>query len=230
MQAHSQYHQLFTPSAIILDMDGLMIDSEPLWFEVERAFCLSRGYEWTSEHAARCTGRGIAMVLAEMSALFGFAVDIKTDSDTIIDAFISRVAELQLKPGCAELIEEAGKHDIPLAVASSSPLRLVRAALDHFELTPRFRTIVSGESVARLKPAPDIFLHAARELDELPARSLVLEDSLAGATAGRAAGMYVIAVPEGDFERRDFEAVADLIAGDLFEARRALKFPELASP
>jgi len=107
-------------------------------------------------------------------------------------------------------------------VASSSPRRLIQAVLDRFDLHPRFAAVVSGEEVLRPKPAPDIFLRAATELGAPPEACAVFEDSLAGATAGRAAGMFVVAVPEGPWEGRGFEAVADRIVPDLFAARAAL--------
>ena len=213
--------QSFAPSALVLDMDGLMVDSEPLWFEVERAFCAARGGTFTEELARRCVGRGIAWTIQLMHDLLGFPVDIERDAREMIDIFIARVDGLRLKPGCQELLD-AAEGVLPLAVASSSPRRLIDAVLRRFELAPRFAAIVSGETVANPKPAPDIFLRAAAELGQAPARCAVLEDSLAGATAGRAAGMFVSAVPEGPWEGRGFEAVADVIAIDLFEARACL--------
>lgn len=213
----------FAPAALVLDMDGLMVDSEPLWFEVERAFAADRGGVWTIEHAHAAVGRGLATTLLIMHEAFGFPVDVARDTAAIQDAFVDRVGSLSLKPGCLELLDAAA--GVPLSVASSSPKRLIRAVLQRFALTERFRVIVSGESVAHPKPAPDIFLRTATELGVDPARCAVLEDSLAGATAGHAAGMFVIAVPEGPPEGRGFEAVSSVIARDLFEARRALQVP-----
>lgn len=213
----------FAPAAVVLDMDGLMVDSEPLWFEVERAFAADRGGVWTLAHGLAATGRGLPTTLAMMHEAFGLPLDIERDTAVIQGAFIDRVGELALKPGCLELLSAAAA--LPLAVASSSPLRLIRAVLDRFALTDRFQVIVSGESVAHPKPAPDIFLRTAALLGVDPARCAVLEDSLAGVTAGHAAGMFVIAVPEGPPEGRGFEAVASVIVRDLFEARRALEAP-----
>jgi mannitol-1-/sugar-/sorbitol-6-/2-deoxyglucose-6-phosphatase len=206
-------------------MDGLMVDSEPLWFEVERAFCAARGGIWTAEHARHCTGRGVATTLAIMGETFGFSVDVGRDTVALIDAVIASVERLSLKPGCLELLDAAAAASVPLAVASSSPLRLIHAVLRRFGIPPRFHVIVSGESVTRLKPAPDIFLRAALELGMEPERCAVLEDSLTGVTAGRAAGMFVIAVPEGPWEGRGFEAVADAVVADLIEALAWLKLP-----
>lgn len=195
-----------------------MVDSEPLWFDVERSFAAARGGAFTHEIAQRCVGRGTAYTLRLMSELFGFTVDAAANTAEIMNAFVGRVGELALKPGCLELLDEAAGK-VPLAVASSSPRRLIHAVLDRFGIVPRFRAIVSGEEVAHPKPAPDIFLRAAKELGVAPAECAVFEDSLAGATAGRAAGMFVVAVPEGPWEGRGFEAVAHRVEADLFAAR-----------
>jgi HAD superfamily hydrolase (TIGR01509 family) len=208
----------FAPRALILDMDGLMVDSEPLWFRVERDFAAARGGLWTEELAAPCIGRGIRNTLSSMREEFVFDLDPERDAAEIIDRFIARVPELELKRGCAALLDEARGNAL-LALASSSPARLIDAVLTRFGIAPRFDAVVSGEAVAHPKPAPDIFLEAARRLGVKPEHCLVLEDSLAGVTAGRAAGMAVIAVPEGELHDKGFERVADAIAQDLEEAR-----------
>jgi len=217
----------FTPRALVLDMDGLLIDSEPLWFEVERAFAAERGAVWTLEHAHAATGRGLAATLAMMHKTFGFQINVAANATWIIDTFIARVGDLSLKPGGVELLDAASA--LPLALASSSSMPLIRAVLERFAITERFQALVSGEMVAHPKPAPDIFLYTAAELGVDPAQCAVLEDSLAGATAGHAAGMFVVAVPEGPPEGRGFEAVSNVIVKDLFEAWRALQAPALSA-
>jgi HAD superfamily hydrolase (TIGR01509 family) len=216
----------FPPRALILDMDGLMVDSEPLWYRVEGDFCNARGGAWTPEIALSLVGRGLAATLRTMAETFGIDIDPERDARLVVDAFIARVAELELKPGCRELLDAAAAAGLPLAVASSSSPRLIAAVLDRFALGPRFRAVISGESVARPKPAPDIFLRAAAALGAAPEGCVVLEDSLAGATAGHAAAMTVIAVPEGAWEGRGFEAVADAIVPDLHAAWRLVAAPE----
>jgi beta-phosphoglucomutase-like phosphatase (HAD superfamily) len=198
-------------------MDGLLVDSEPLWFEIERAFCRDRGFDWTAEHASACIGRGLRDTLAAMGQRFGFEVDHARDGAAVVDGFVARVGELRLKPGAVELLAGA-RGRFAVALASSSPRHLVRAVVDRFDLRSELRAIVTGDDVARPKPAPDIFLRAAAELAVPPGHCAVLEDSLAGVTAGRAAGMTVIAVPEGPWEGRGFEAVADVCCSDLLHA------------
>ena len=84
----------WSPRALLLDMDGLLVDSEPLWFRVERAFAAARGGEWTAAHAADNVGRGLPTTLANMRAMFGFEVDVARDSALILDAFIASVGDL----------------------------------------------------------------------------------------------------------------------------------------
>ncbi len=210
--------------ALLLDMDGLMVDSEPLWFEVERAFVEARGgAEFTPAMAALCTGKGLVATLRVMRDLCRVAIDETKDPDAVIDAFVARVGELELKVGCEELLAAAHGR-VPMALASSSSRRLMDAVVARFGIGSRLDAIVSGDVVAHPKPAPDIFLKAAVALRVSPADCVVLEDSFAGVTAGRAAGMSVIAVPEGSPEGRGFEAVADVVVRDLHEALACIRF------
>jgi HAD superfamily hydrolase (TIGR01509 family) len=198
-------------AALLFDMDGLMVDSEPLWFEVEREFARARGGDFTPEMARECIGRGLSNTLAVMR-----------DSSDIIERFIARVGDLQLKPGFLELFEEARARGVPRALASSSARRLVLATLERFGVRERFDAVVSGDDVTHPKPAPDIFLEAARRLGVAPAGCVVLEDSQSGVAAARAAGMAVVAVPES--HPGAFEGLASAVVTDLHAARGLLAF------
>jgi HAD superfamily hydrolase (TIGR01509 family) len=201
-------------------MDGLMVDSEPLWFEVQSDFVRARGGEWTADLAGECVGGGLANALRVMGDAFGFPVDAARDAQAMIDAFIARVGDLALKPGCQELVDAARERALPCAVASSSTQRLVEATLERFGLRPRFDAVVTGDCGIRPKPAPDIFLEASARLAIPPSGCVVLEDSLAGVRAARAAAMTVIAVPERGLE--PFLNVADAVVQDLHAARALL--------
>ena len=205
--------------ALLFDMDGLMVDSEPLWFEVERDFARSRGGDFSPEVARRCIGRGLANTLAVMHSHFEFP-ERAGDADEIIGRFIDRVGELSLKPGFAALFAEARARNVPRALASSSSRKLVEATLARFAIRQQFDAVVTGDCVAHPKPAPDIFLEAARRLAVPPGQCVVLEDSQSGVQAARAAGIPVIAVPEADAAA--FEGLADAVASDLYAARRLL--------
>ncbi len=206
--------------AILFDMDGLMVDSEPAWFDLQREFVEARGGSWSTELAHKCVGGGLTNALHVMADAFGFAVDIDRDSASMIDMFVARVDRLALKPGCLDLVEAARVQDRRRAVASSSARRLVEATLARFDLRHRFDATVSGDCVGRPKPSPDIFLEAADRLGIEPAACVVLEDSLAGVRAGRAAGMTVIAVPET--ANPAFAEFADAVVPDLYAARALL--------
>jgi beta-phosphoglucomutase-like phosphatase (HAD superfamily) len=210
---------LITARALLFDMDGLMVDSEPLWFEVERDFARAHGGDWTPELAANGIGKGLEHTLRTMHAAFGLPIDRVSHEAEIVDLFLSRAHTIAIKAGCLELLA-AGRGVVPMAAASSSVGRLVRGVLEGLGLAPSFGAIVSGDDVVNPKPAPDIFLEAARRLGVDPADCVVLEDSLAGTTAAHAAKMRVIAVPER--ATPGIEKVATIIVADLHEARRNL--------
>ncbi len=206
-------------AALIFDMDGLMIDSEPLWWRVEHALAAEHGIAWSDELAHACIGRGLPNVIRTMQPL-GLPLDVGAGVARLVDGFIARIDELQLKPGCLEILAAGQAASLRLALASSSTARLIEAVLARFALAPRFAAVVSGDDVARPKPAPDIFLRAAGALGVAPARAVVLEDSLAGVEAARAAGIAVIAVPE--LAPESFASLTPWVVRDLHQARALL--------
>jgi sugar-phosphatase len=208
------------PHALLIDMDGTMVDSEPAWFELQRDFVAARGGEWTSSHAQRCAGGGLTHALHVMQQAFGFAIDLERDRAWMVDAFVARLDRVEIKPGLVDLLDAASALAIPCAVASSSTRRLVHATLDRFGLRERFGAVVTGECVAHPKPAPDVFLEAAARLGLEAGACVVLEDALAGVHAARAAKMRVVAVPEREPDA--FRSLADAVVADLHEARSVL--------
>lgn len=204
------------PAALIFDLDGLLVDSEPTWFEVEGGFLAELGHEWTREEADACMGQGTPNTLRIWRERHGVQVDIARDTERIVDRVVSRADAMPLKAGAQALLRRAAEERLPMAVASSSPRRLIEAVLRAKGIDGYFRAVVSGQEVAKPKPAPDVFLRAAEELS-IPIRMcVVLEDTLAGTRAGVAAGARVLAVPSVGVE--EIRGLATWVVGDLNEA------------
>lgn len=179
--------------AVLFDMDGLLLDSEPLWDEVTHAFCVARGAVYTEADSALCRGRGVDNTARYLSETKGFPLDIAGDVALIEAAFIAAVPRAPYCVGAEDLLRTLSGR-VPVALGSSSPRPIVEAALGARGALTLFDAVVTGSDVARRKPAPDIFLECARLLGVDPARCLVLEDSVAGCEAARAAGMQVLGV------------------------------------
>lgn len=209
--------------ALIFDLDGLLVDSEPIWFEVEGGFLRELGHTWTHEDAAQCMGQGTPNTLQIWRERFGVDVDIPRDTERIVDRMIARAPDMQLKPGALAVVQAGRRAGLPMAVASSSPRRLIDAVLEAKGLRSYMDAVVSGQEVARGKPAPDVFLRAAELLGVSASESVVLEDALAGAKAGHAAGARVLAVPT--IPDPAFDAFATWVLRDL-RAALAVLFPE----
>lgn len=238
---------MIEPAALLFDMDGLMIDSEPWWFEVERDYARAHGAAWSLADAQSGAGGGLrraAIRIGEAIARLGGAPqDPDAGVADLVRRFLARLeasrnlppdapGALALKPGCLELIAAAratadGAPPLAMAVASSNVRAIVTAVLAHFGLARHFDAVVTGDDIIAPKPAPDVFLEAARRLGIPPSACVVLEDAVAGATAGHAAGMHVIAVPEHGTHvpRSAFDGIATYVVRDLFEARTHLRLP-----
>lgn len=182
-----------TPAAVLFDMDGLLLDSEPLWAAVLGEFCAARGARYSDEDAAACLGRGIDSCVTYLVARYGFAGEHRALTGEIDERFRVRAHEA---PPCphAEHTLDAARARTKVALGSSTARPLVEAALGPRGWLARFDVVVTGSDVAHKKPAPDIFVACAARLAVPIADCVVLEDSQAGCEAGRAAGARVIAV------------------------------------
>lgn len=183
------------PAAVLFDMDGLLIDSEPTWFQAEVDMLAGYGYSLSPEHYPQVLGKPLEVSTAYLLNLTGRPVSPADFADGIERAMIARLADgVPMMPGAKELLVALEAADIPLALVSASSRRIVDACLpvigrDHFRFT------VSGDDVERGKPSPDPYLKAAALLGVDPRDCAVLEDSPTGTLAGHAAGCRVVAVP-----------------------------------
>lgn len=182
--------------AIIFDMDGVLLDSEPLHDDTTISILESFGisHDEAYEVLRPFVGRSSVDLWSSMIA--------KYNLDATVDELVNRqwkknVASLPTfgidrSAGLTELIQYAEEHDIKMGVASSSRGDFVEAVFDHLKLWPHIECMTSGLEVENGKPMPDIFLLSATKMDVEPERCLVIEDSTAGVQAGKMAGMYTI--------------------------------------
>jgi HAD superfamily hydrolase (TIGR01509 family) len=196
-----------TVDAVVFDLDGVIVDSEHVWDEARRQLAREHGAPWP-ERASRDM---MGMSSPEWSAYMRDVVGISAEPEEISAEVVRRLEatyreQLPLVPGAAEAVERIAAR-WPLGLASSSNRELIDLALELSGLARCFRATVSSEEVARGKPAPDVYLEAARRLSVDPAACAAVEDSENGILSAKAAGMRVIAVPNPVYPPDD-EALA----------------------
>jgi HAD superfamily hydrolase (TIGR01509 family) len=181
--------------AVVFDLDGVIVDSEHLWDEVREELAHERGGRWHDRAQADMMGMSAPEWSRYMHDVIGLAEPPEEIDEEVVRRLLARYEErLPLIDGAVEAVKRlAGRFR--LAVASSSNRRVIEAVLATSGLAPLFEAVVSSEEVARGKPAPDVFLEAARRLDVPPERCAAIEDSGNGIRAAHAAGMRVIAIP-----------------------------------
>ena len=204
--------------AVVFDLDGLLIETEEVWDEVREALVRERGGRWTETAQQDMMG----MSSKEWSQYMHDELGLEGSPEEINDLVVERMAEryrehLPLLPGAVEAVRRIAAR-WPLGVASSSNRPLIDLVLELSGLARYFRATVSSEEVPRGKPAPDVYLEAARRLGVAPERAAAVEDSEAGIRAASAAGMRVVVIPNRSFPPSD-EAVsrADDVLGSLDE-------------
>lgn len=197
-----------SPIALIFDMDDTLVATAALWREAESALLEQIGHTWSRELAIQYKGMNALDVAGTIHRLLRPTLPIETCQAMLRAALCDSFEHAGLKPmpGAQECVRRAAKH-FPLAVASGSPLPLIHLAMSRLDLANEFRVIVSSESVTRGKPAPDIFLAAATSLNIPPGKCVVVEDSLIGVQAAKAAGMPCFAVPSSS--HFEIESIAD---------------------
>ena len=213
-------------SAVFFDMDGLLVDSEPLWLISETQMMAENGYQWLASDQAACLGGPLDRVGEYMSGLIGGKRDGNSLTLEIIDRMVEKFkGDLPFMPGAIELINDLRAHGVPLTLVSASPRSLVDAALSNFEENPFVRSISSGD-VKVSKPDPEGYLLAAASGGHDISNSLVLEDSLTGVTAAKASGAWVLAVPHlVPIEKSGRVDVTDSLANWNYE-KLALKYAQ----
>ncbi len=222
--------QELKPAAVLFDLDGTLIDSEPLWFEAERLLVTEYGYAWGPTQAQHLVGWS----LWDSATFLREVVGVDLPEQAIIDRMqahvVAGVQQTQRwQPGALELLAEVRAAAIPAGLVTMSHRQLadvIIEALPHGS----FQIVVTGEQVRRGKPHPDPYLLAAERLGVEAADCVAIEDSVTGATSARAAGCAVLVVPAalpvnsltGVFFRESLRGMSLAGLGGLLDEHRAL--------
>jgi sugar-phosphatase len=203
-------------SAVIFDMDGLLVSSEPLWRRAEIEAFAEVGVTLTETLCLETTGLRIDQVVDHWQRRFGFtAKSHAAVRQDVLDRVASSIArEAEPLPGALAAVERAARA-LPIALASSSPRSIIDAVLDRLSIRPLFRVIHSADEEAYGKPHPVVFLTTAEQLGAAAVDCLVFEDSFNGVLAAKAARMKCVAVPEQEQRGDPRFVIADWILPDL---------------
>ena len=200
-----------TASAIIFDMDGVLVDSEIYWKQVASEFLQGMVPHWNDEHQRSIIGLSVCHLYDFLVAEHGLGLS----REEFIDRYSALSEEIyanrsQLIPGSKQRMIEIHQQGIPVALASSAPRPWIEKVVDRFELAAYLQVVVSSDDVgARGKPAPDVYLHTAQQLALPPAVCVAIEDSAKGVQSAKAAGLRCVGFRNG------FNAKQDLSAADL---------------
>jgi HAD superfamily hydrolase (TIGR01509 family) len=210
-------------AAVVFDLDGVLVDSEPVWEEVRRAVVAEHGGRWKPDTQRRLMGMSTPEWAAYLSRDLGVGLPADEVAELVVAGMAARYAErLPLMEGAVEAVRRMASR-WPLGLASSSPRRLIDLTLDRAGLAPLFAASVSTEEVKRGKPAPDVYLEVARRLGRDPRDCVAVEDSSNGIRSAARAGLPVVAVPHPRYPP-DPDALA--LAGAVLPDLGALQ-PEL---
>jgi HAD superfamily hydrolase (TIGR01509 family) len=181
-------------AAVLWDMDGTLVDTEPYWIETEYALAEKHGGTWSDRHALNLVGNDLLDSARYIREHMGIALEPDQIVEELLDGVVARVEEeVPWCPGAVELLAALGEVEVPCALVTMSYRRFVTPVLSALP-SETFRTIVTGDAVSRGKPHPEPYLTAARLLGVDPADCLAIEDSNTGARSAEAAGCTVLVV------------------------------------
>jgi HAD superfamily hydrolase (TIGR01509 family) len=183
-------------AAVLWDLDGTLIDTEPVWMAGERALASAHGAEWTDADGLAQVGNALLVTGEYMRARIGSPMT----ADEIVDRLVTHVASslterAPWRPGALDLIKAFRAAGIPQALVTMSYAAIADAVARHLPPDAPFDVVITGDVVTHGKPHPEPYLTAARKLGVDPAQCLAIEDSPTGAASANAAGCRVLAVP-----------------------------------
>jgi HAD superfamily hydrolase (TIGR01509 family) len=187
-----------TPSAVIFDNDGLLLDTEEAWTRAEQALFAGLGREFTVEHKRTLIGSSRALAAKKLETILERPGDGEALMDKLHELVMAETLQgVAPRPGAVELLARLSDAGMPLAVASNSERAFLERTLASAGLLHDgpFTAIVSANEIEQPKPAPDIYLEACARLGVAPSDAAALEDSPIGVASAAAAGLFVIGVP-----------------------------------
>jgi sugar-phosphatase len=206
-------------NAVIFDMDGLLIDSEPLWRIAEIDILTPVGVPMTEEMAFSTMGMRTDEVVEHWHARYPW---VEPSLKEVEAQIVARVIELvrergRALPGVYDVIDQLTARSMPLAIASSSSSEIIAAVIEQIGLVGRFQVVQSAEHEPFGKPHPGVYIAAARGLNVAPSNCLAFEDSANGVLAAKSARMRCIAIPEHAFREDRRFLIADAILNSMTE-------------
>ncbi|MEV4262689.1 HAD family phosphatase [Kribbella sp. NPDC049584] len=202
--------------AVVFDLDGVLIDSEPLWDEVRRGVVASAGRDWPADATEALQGMSTPEWSAYLTDVVGVPGSAEEVASRVIDGMVARYqSHLPLLPGAVEAVQRLANR-WPLGLASSSPRRLIDTVLEAAHLSDHFRVTLSTEEVRAGKPSPAVYNEVVRRLGADSSQVVAVEDSSNGLRSASAAGLRVIAVPNANYPPQDDAlALADVVVPSL---------------
>jgi len=183
------------PAAVLWDMDGTLVDTEPYWFEAEFELAAAHGFHWSEAQALAMVGNPLPVSAAGIIEEFGLDATPEQIVDQLLDAVVERIERVvPFRPGALELLTELVEHGIPCGLVTMSYRRFVAPVLSALP-EGTFATVVTGETVEQGKPHPEAYLTAAANLGVRAGDCVAIEDSDPGAASAAAAGCAVLVVP-----------------------------------
>ena len=209
---------MMTIEAVIFDLDGLLVDSEPVWDRARAAMAARYGRPWTQADHFQVMGVSTAEWVAYMIA----RLELTLAPEAVAEEVIAQMAalyrrQIPFRPGAVAAVQRAAAH-YPTALASGSPRQLLDIVIQSAALAGCFTVVLSADEVGAGKPDPAVYLETARRLGIPPTHCVCVEDSPHGVLAGRRAGMRVINVPDPRYPLTEAQAGhADLVLASLAE-------------
>lgn len=205
--------------AVTFDLDGVLADSEPWWNQIDTKLLAEHGVNYGGEHHRNVLGVSYRIAVEFYRNAFRISASVeelmRRRGEIATDFFAKRV---DLFPSAKTTLEQLVEMKIPLAIATSSVSASAHPFLDRTGIRSLFGVVITGDEVQRGKPHPDIYLRTSKKLGIAPEACLVIEDSLTGVAAAKAANMRVAAIPDTRFmDPRDYEKEADYVLGSLSE-------------